>query len=318
MSLTVNPVLQGRILDVIKGSVATATLFLAFMSLPVLGMIPGLFAPAPGLYYTLKSGRGVGVAVVVATSVLLAVVADPTSVAIYLLQAGIISLALSEFLIRLKGGARSIVYAVAINLLFIMAAAALYGYLSGADLHTKVIKGVEGSISQTATLYQKAGIAGDELKALQESMHQAGALIVTIYPALVTVALGIVASLNLMLVGLIASRFRLPVYLGDFRKYRNPEPLVWFLIASGFAMLVPDNLVHLAALNLLIVICTLYMVQGCAVVSHFFGTFKVPRLVRLIVCLLLILQPFMALAVAALGVFDLWGDFRSPGKQQNL
>ena len=313
-----NPVQQGRMVDLIKGSVVTATLFLAFMFLPIFGLIPGLFTPAPGVYYALKQGRLTGLALVLATSALLCVVADPSAMVIYLLQAGVMTLALSEFLIRLKGGARSIVYAVAINLVAISAAAALYGYVTGADLHAKVVKGVEVSITQTASLYQKAGVTGDELKALNESMHQAGALIVTIYPALVTLALGMLAAINLMLISRVASRFRLPVYLGDFKKYRNPEPLVWLLIASGFGMLVQESLVHLAALNVLIVMCTLYLVQGCAVISHFFSTFKVPSFVRLFVCLLLVLQPFMALAVAALGIFDLWGDFRSPNKQQNL
>jgi uncharacterized protein YybS (DUF2232 family) len=310
--------MQGRILDVVKGSVATAALFLAFMFLPIFGMVPGLFAPAPGAFFTLKSGRITGFAIVIATSALLFAVADPGTVAIYLLQAGVMSLALPEFLLRLKGGARSVVYAVAINLLFLMAAAALYGYYTGADLHAKVIKGVEGSITQTAALYEKAGIKGDELKALQDSMHQAGALILTIYPALVTVTLGVVACLNLIVLSRVASRVRLPVYLGDFRKYRNPEPLVWVLIVAGFGMLAQQNLVYLAALNLLIIICTLYAVQGLAVISHYFRKFAVPRFVRLIACLLLILQPFMLLAVAALGVFDLWGDFRSPNKQENL
>jgi uncharacterized protein YybS (DUF2232 family) len=313
-----NPLLQGRILDVVKGSVATAALFLAFMSLPVIGMLPGLFAPAPAAFYTLKSGRWSGVAIVLATSALLLAVADAGSLAIYLLQAGIMSLALPEFLLRIKGGARSIVYAVAINLLFIVVAAALYGYYTGADLHAKVIKGVEGSIAQTALLYQKAGIKGDELKALQDSMHQAGALILTIYPALVTVTVGMVACLNLIALSRVAARVRMPVYLGDFRKYRNPEPLVWVLIAAGFSMLLQQNLIYLAALNLLIIICTLYAVQGLAVISHYFRKFAVPKFVKLIACLLLILQPFMLLAVAALGVFDLWGDFRSPNKQENL
>jgi uncharacterized protein YybS (DUF2232 family) len=70
--------------------------------------------------------------------------------------------------------------------------------------------------------------------------------------------------------------------------------------------------------NLLIVICALYAVQGFAVISHYFRKFAVPRFVRLTACLLLIFQPFMVLAVAALGVFDLWGDFRSPKKRENL
>ncbi|HBG05303.1 MAG: hypothetical protein A2075_20690 [Geobacteraceae bacterium GWC2_58_44] len=312
------PLLQGRILDVVKGSVATATLFLAFFFLPVIGMFPGVFAPAPGVFYALKNGRKTGIALVAATSALLAAVADPAAVVIYLLQAGVMSLALPEFLIRLKGGARSVVYTVAINLVLILAAAAFYGFATDTDLHAKVAQGVEASIAQTATFYEKAGVKGDDLKALQESMHQAGALIVTIYPALVTVALGVMASLNLWLLSRIASRVRLPVYLGEFRNYRNPEPLVWLLIAAGFSMLVPYDLVHLASLNLLIVICALYAVQGLAVIGHFFRKYTVPKFIRIIGCLLLIFQPFMLLAVAVLGIFDLWGDFRSPNKRENL
>ena len=313
-----NPLLQGRIFDVVKGSVATVALFLAFVYLPLLGMIPGLFAPVPGVFFSLKSGRGVGIAIVMATTALLAVVSDPVTVLIYLLHVGVMSLALPEFLVRLKGGARSVVYSVAINLVFIMIAAGVYGYYTGAELHTKVTKVVAVSIAQTASLYEKAGIKGDELKALQDSMHQAGALIVTIYPALLTVTLGVVACLNLIVLSRIASRVRRPIYLGDFRKYRNPEPLVWLLIAAGFCMLVQQDMVYLAALNVLIVVCALYAVQGLAVISHYFRKYAVPKFVRVISCLLLIFQPFMVLAVAALGVFDLWGDFRSPNKQQNL
>jgi uncharacterized protein YybS (DUF2232 family) len=318
VSIKMNPETSGRIMDVIKGSVATATLFLAFILVPILGMVPGLFAPVPGIFFALKSGRKTGIAIVLVTSALLAAITDPAVLVIYLLQAGILSLALPEFLIRLKGGARSVVYAVAVNLVCIMAVAALYGYVTGGDLHAKVIKGVESSIAQTAALYEKAGIKGDELKAYQESMHQAGALIVTIYPALVTVALGIVAALNLLVLSRIASRVRLPVYLGDFRKYRNPDPLVWLLILSGFGVLAPQHTVYLAALNLLIVICAIYAVQGLAIISHFFRKFAVPGFIKVMACLLLIFQPFMMLAVAALGVFDLWGDFRSPNKRENL
>jgi len=313
-----NPALQGRILDLIKGSVATAALFLAFIMLPALGLIPGLFAPLPVLYYSLKSGRSTGLGIVAVTTVVLVVAVGPTSAAVYLLQAGIISLALSEFLLRLKGGARSIVYAVAVNLVALLAAAALYGYQTGFDLQSKVTKGVQNSIAQTAALYEKAGVKGDELKALQDSMHQAGELIVTIYPALITVALGLIGCLNLLLLARIAAKARLPVYLGDFRKFRNPDPLVWVLIAAGFGMLVDQEIVRLVSLNILIIVCSAYAVQGFAVLSHFFRKLAVPRFIRLLGCLFLILQPYMLLAVAALGVFDLWGNFRSPNKQENL
>jgi uncharacterized protein YybS (DUF2232 family) len=313
-----NALLQGRIFDVIKGSVASATLFLAFMMLPVFGLIPGFFTPAPALFYTIKGGRKTGFAIVAVSCALLAAVADPAAVVIYLLQAGVLSLMLAEFLLRLKGGARSIIYAVAVNLVVILAAAALYSYVTGADLHAKISHGVQSSIAQTVQLYQKAGIKGEELKGLQDSMTQAGTLILMVYPALVTVALGVLAALNLFLLGRIASRLRMPVYLGDFKKYKNPEPLVWLLIVAGFSMLIQQEMVRLVALNLLIVVCTLYAVQGFAVLTHFFRKFAVPKFLKVFGCLLLLFQPFMVVAVAALGVFDLWGDFRSPKQQENL
>jgi uncharacterized protein YybS (DUF2232 family) len=313
-----NPLLKGRILDVIKGSVVTAALFLAFIGLPLFGIPLGFFAPAPAVFLSLKSGRITGIAIVVITAAVVAAVAgDATMAAVYLLQSGIMSLALAEFLVRLKGGARSIVYAVAVNLVFLVAAAALYGYLTGANLHMRVAQGIQGSIAETAMIYEKAGVKGDELKTLQDSMHQAGAVVLRIYPALTTVGLGVMAALNLWLLGRIAIRAKLPIYLGDFRQYRNPEPLVWLLIVSGFSMLVQQDVVQLIALNILLVVCSLYSVQGLAVISHFFRKYSIPVFLRVIGWLFLIFQPFMLVAVAALGVFDIWGDFRSP-KQQNL
>jgi uncharacterized protein YybS (DUF2232 family) len=310
---------QGRIFDVVKGSVTTVALFLAFFFLPVIGMIPGMFAAAPGAFYTLKHGRQTGITLVAASSALLAAVAEPAAVLIYLLQAGIMSLALPEFLIRGKGGARSVVYAVAVNLLSIVVAAGLFSLTTGSNLHAKVKEGVQASIVQTGAVYQKMGITGDDLKAMQSSMQQAGELIVTIYPALITVVLGTIAVMNLLVLALVALRLGQPFNLvGDFKKYRNPEPLVWVLIIAGFGMLVPQEVVFHASRNLVIVVSTFYAVQGFAVMSHFFHKYQVPKWVRLIGYLLLIFQPFMVLAVAVLGVFDLWGDFRSPNKQENL
>ena len=310
---------QGRIFDVVKGSVTTVALFLAFFFLPVIGMIPGMFAAAPGAFYTLKHGRQTGITLVAASSALLAAVAEPAAVVIYLLQAGIMSLALPEFLIRGKGGARSVVYAVAVNLLSIVVAAGLFSLTTGSNLHAKVKEGVQASIVQTGAVYQKMGITGDDLKAMQSSMQQAGELIVTIYPALITVVLGMIAVMNLLVLALVALRLGQPFNMvGDFKKYRNPEPLVWVLIIAGFGMLVPQEVVFHASRNVLIVVSTFYAVQGFAVMSHFFHKYQVPKWVRFIGYLLLIFQPFMVLAVAVLGVFDLWGDFRSPNKQENL
>lgn len=316
MSDNTSPPIVAGIVDVVKGSVVSAALFLAFIYLPLFGMLPGIFAPAPAIYFHVKSGRKVGLGIVAATAALLAS-GDPMASLIYLLQAGVIALVLPDLLLRGKGGTRSIVYAVAANLVCMVAAAATYGYFTGANLQAKVVKGVQASITQTVALYSKTGISADELKTVQESMQQAGSLIVTTYPAMVTIALGFIAALNLLLVSRFAAKFHRPLQLGDFSQYRNPEPMVWLLIVAGFTMLAPQGLAYYAALNVLLVLGTLYGVQGWAIVSHFFSRFAVPRYVRIIFGVMM-LQPFMLLAIAALGIFDLWGDFRTPKNKENL
>ncbi len=305
----------------VKGSVATLALFLAYAMIPLAGMLPGFFVPLPAMFYTLKSGRNTGAAIVAVTLVVLAFLADPATTLLYFLQCGVISLTLPVFLERGKSGGKSIAYAVAINLGVILLLAVLYGAVQGVNMHTQVVKEIQSSISQTATLYEKAGIKGEDLTSLKQGMAEAGALIGQVYPALVVVCLAVIAGLNLLVLRRVSARLPVPLVLGDFRTFKNPEQLVWVLIIAGFAMLVPDRQVKIAALNLLVVTVSLYFIQGMAIIVHFFTRFAVPRFMQVVFYVVLALQPYLAIPVAALGIFDIWGEFRTPRppkQQENL
>jgi uncharacterized protein YybS (DUF2232 family) len=309
---------KGVLLDLIKGSIATLTLFLAYVTFPLVGMLPGLLTPFPAIYYAIKSGRTTGAAVVAVSALSMAIMGDVTFLLFFIFQSGVISLALPQFLSRGKGGAKAIAYTVAVNLGVILLLAVVYGATQGVNPHVQALKVIHTSISQVAGLYEQLGVKGDELTALHQGMQQAGALIGRVYPSLLIVGLGFMVALNLALLSKFGSRLPLLPAIGDFKGFKNPEQLVWALIAAGFAMLVKNQQVSTAALNLLIVIVSLYFVQGTAIIVHFFARFAVPKPVRVLFYLLLALQPYLVVAVAALGIFDIWGDFRSPKKQENL
>jgi uncharacterized protein YybS (DUF2232 family) len=308
---------KGTSLDAIKGSVLTLALFLAYISLPLAGMLPGLFAPLPAMYYALKGGKTAGIAIVLITTAVLAIITDPTALLLYLVQSGLLSLALPHFLARGWSAARALAVSVAVSVACILLFAAAAWLFRGVDLHGTILKGIDASISQTSLLYEKSGLKGEELQALQQGMKQAGALIGRIYPALVLVGLGAIAGLNLLALRRLGARSGLVVPVEDFKMFRNPEHLVWFVIVAGFALLLRNSDVTTAALNMLVVTISLYFLQGLAVIAHFFERFAVPRFVRVIFYVLLSLQPYLTVVVAALGIFDLWGNFRAP-KQQNL
>jgi uncharacterized protein YybS (DUF2232 family) len=309
---------KGMMLDSIKGSAATATLFLAYISLPLAGILPGLFVPLPAMYYSLKSGKAVGFAIVIATTALLAIIANPMALMLYLVQGGIISLALPHLLDKGWGGTRSIVSAVALSFIFLFLFVTSAWLLRGVDVHGMILKGINSSISQTIALYEKSGLKEEEILSLQQGMKQAGEVVGRIYPALVLVALGAIAGLNLQVLRRMAEKLNRPLSLADLSRFRNPDNLIWFVIVPGFSLLVKNSAVSTAALNILAVTLSFYFMQGMAVTLHLFDRFAIPRFIRIIFYFLLALQPYLVVALAALGIFDLWGNFRAPKQQKNL
>jgi uncharacterized protein YybS (DUF2232 family) len=308
---------KGKLLDTGKGSIASLALFLAYVTLPLAGFLPGLFAPLPCMYYILKSGKSTGLAIVLITTALLAIIADPMVPFLYLAQSGLISLALPHFLGKGWGGARAIAFSVGVTFVSLLLAAAFFWLVRGVDPHGVILKGINSSISQTALLYEKSGLKGEELQTLQQGVKETGALIARIYPAIVLLGLGVIAGLNLLVLRRMTARLGLTLPVGDLKKFKNPDHLIWFVIAAGFTLLLKNSVISTAAMNLLVVTLSLYFLQGLAIIQHFFDRFAVSRFFRVIFYVLLALQPYLAFAAALLGIFDLWGNFRTP-KQQNL
>jgi uncharacterized protein YybS (DUF2232 family) len=308
----------GAQFDCIKGSIVTLTLFLAYIAVPLVGMIPGLFAPLPVMYYSVKSGKGTGYLIIAISTVVLSLLTDVATTVLFLMQCGVMAIAIPHFLINGKPPLRGVTYAVAINFGLVLLLAVGYAITQGVDLHGQILKGIAASINQTAQLYQKSGISGEDLKNLQEGLRQAGVLIGKIYPALLLLSLATIAIMNLAALARISARLPNPVLLGDFRKFRNPDQLVWLFIAAGFGLLASNPEIKGAAWNLMIVTLFLYFMQGLAVIEHLFARYNIKGFMRWFFYILIFLQPYLTIAVALLGVFDLWGDFRTPKQQENL
>jgi uncharacterized protein YybS (DUF2232 family) len=308
---------KSELTDIIKGSTATIVLFLAYVLLFFAGPLAGIFAPYPVLYYSLKSGKKVGIAIVViATGILLAL--DGASAIFYLLQCGIFALLLAEFLDRGMSAVKALTYTLVINLLAVLALTLGYGLLQGVDVNGLIVKGIHSAISQTEVFYQKSGLKGDDLEAIHQALVQTADFVSTAYPALIVVLIGAIAGMNLLLLKVNVNRLPRQPFFGDFSRFRNPDQLIWVLIAAGFVLLINNALVTKTSLNILVVTSSLYFIQGLSITTYFFKRLPIPRFFRVLFYIMLAVQPYLMVVVAALGVFDLWCDFRTPKKQENL
>lgn len=309
---------KGALLDILKGGTATLALYLASLSLPLAGVLPGIFAPLPAIYYGLKNGKNAGVAIVLLTTALLATILSPAVALVFMAQSGLISLAFPFFIGRGWEVGRSLVCSVAVAYCSILLVAAIFWVAQGIDPNESVQKWINSSMSQSSALYEKSGINGEELKTLQQGVKAAGSLIARIYPALALVGLGAIAGFNLLALKKIAGRLERMPSVGDFRRFRNPDHLIWFLIAAGFSLLINNEIVTIVAQNLLTVILPLYFLQGLAIIIHHLDQYRINWLFRTIFFVLLAVQPYLLIAVVVLGIFDLWGNFRTPKKRENL
>lgn len=312
--------LPGRelLIDAVKGGALTLALFLAYVTFPVLGLAAGIFAPLPAIYYYLKRGAVAGVLTFAITLTVLMIMGEASIPLLYLLQCGLTGIMLPFFYLQGRGAARAIAYSVGVNFLLIVVAALAYGFWSGADLQAILIKGISSSTEQAIAIYGKQGLSPEELDLLTQGIKHAGDLIARVFPALLLVALGTVAAWNMSIIFRIRSK-RLPLIPepDPFLSFRNPDLLVWVVIAAGFSMLVPQPEIGKVGLNVLVVCGFIYFLQGLAVILAFFQRITVPSLARIIFWLALAFQPYLVLAIAILGLFDIWGDFRTP-KQKNL
>jgi len=99
----------------------------------------------------------------------------------------------------------------------------------------------------------------------------------------------------------------------NLRLWRAPDVLIWALIVTGFCIFMPVPPVALMARNVFLVLLGCYFCQGLAIVSYYLERFRLPRGIRVASYALIAVQHVVTAMVLALGVFDLWGNFRRLG-----
>lgn len=148
--------------------------------------------------------------------------------------------------------------------------------------------------------------AGREASWAAESARLAAKVMRMAAPAVIVIGLFVVTVSNYLGARLLlrGQGFR------PFAEEAVPDHLVWGVIVGGGLLVLGHDTLALTGLNLLLVMIPLYAVQGLAVMQHFFQKVRLPRPLQGVGFGLFALQPVLLVAVACLGLTDLWADFR--------
>jgi len=299
---------------VLKGSTLTVALVFLQTVLPVIGLPAGVLAPFPCIFYSLKFGRKAGYAIVIIVVATLAAV-DRSALLLYLLQSVACSLLLPELLLRGKGAYRATAYSVAANALILLLYVVMLGHLQSVGIDGQIRAIAHDAMKQVSEAYRQSGMSGTDLTGLETVLARTEDLLIMIYPALLLIFLVICAGCNLLLLQRVAGSMGTGPALGRFSCFRNPDALVWLLIVPGFALLTDVAVVDRVAMNIVAIVSFLYLIQGIAVVTWFTRKHSLPRFLMVLLFVMLLIQPVFAVLLAAVGLIDLWADFRAPKKQ---
>jgi uncharacterized protein YybS (DUF2232 family) len=199
--------------------------------------------------------------------------------------------------------------------LICLTAIAAFFVLSGIQLEMNVVEVVKKYLADAVDLnisfYARLPLKPEEIKAIQDSRDGVIELLARIFPAICTISVLSVIWLNMLLAGKILGKKSItpPVFLG-LSQWRTPVWLVWVFIAAGVMMVFSHTHLRFAGINIFLITAFFYLLQGLAIISFFFQSKNVSMFFRVIIYFLIAVQQLLMIAVAAVGLFDLWVDFR--------
>ena len=199
--------------------------------------------------------------------------------------------------------------------LLIMAAVIAYFIFGAMNASITPWQFVEQTVRQAVeiniSLYSRLPLSPDEIKSIADNKASVIQIFTQIFPALCTMTIlfmvwfNMIASKKILLKsGIIPAQFI------NLVEWKAPTWLVWIFLATGGMLLIPYPQVNFAGANAFLSVSFIYLLQGLAIVSFFFQQKGVSPFFRGFFYFFVAIQQILMIAIALLGLFDIWMDFR--------
>lgn len=279
--------------------------------LPVLGVVLSLLSPLPFMLLRLRHGFPALAVALAVTALALAGLSSSVHGLVFLLEFGLPAILLAE---GFRRGSRPELVVTAVAALLTLGGMGALVLMSEEWTQplTPVRRHVEALLSDMEALTARIGLPGEGPFPVYGSSSGLRSFLLMAFPGLFFAGSLLTASGYVWLVRFLALRWPniLPGVLVEPFRWQLPEPLVWVFIAGGALYLMPLRWVQAVGLNVLIILVGLYFLQGLSIAVFLFQRFHLPRVLAALSVFLLLFQPFLALLVAGLGLFDVWFAFR--------
>jgi len=192
--------------------------------------------------------------------------------------------------------------------------------LIGIDPILEARTGIQRMFEQMVALNEQSGLQGEELRFLRESIPTLSVVTFSLLPGIAVAATFLTVTFNLS----VLRRWKGDqLFQGapEFAVWRLPEWGIWVPIVGGCLYFANAYFLKMAGLrmvlhNSFIVLGTLYLYQGLAIVSWFLRRRFSPWARMASYLVILLFFQMVGVMIILLGLFDFWFDFRKLKKIQ--
>lgn len=289
---------------------ASLTLALAGGTIPIAGIFFGILTPLPLILLSLRQGRAAALFGVFAVATCLAGLLGPGYVWVFSIEFGLPAIVLAEAIRRQWAPEISVAAGSSVILAGSLVGLFILAWDAGTSMPDLLKYRLDIAVREAMKWYSRAGISPDEVGPLLGSSEEVRQFLLAASPGLFIAAALLSTSVNFFLARRGSARDILPVGWKSGSTWRVPDQLVWIFIGSAALWLSGLSIAKEIGFNGLLVMMTLYLLQGLAIATFWIRRLKLSPLLGFLGVVLLVLQPLLLLLLALVGLFDMWVVFR--------
>ena len=295
---------------ILIATVQTLGLFVAGIIHPI-GQLLALFTPVPLILVSIRNGSADGLMTLAVSSVIMAVLGGWQAAAILVLSFGLMAIGTSEGMRRKWNPEQTSLLGGLLPVAVLAVIVVFYLVRVGKNPIMEVEAYLREIIANAAKTYTTMGFT--EMAATISSISDP----VIYYFARLLPGITIATSVLQAACCFVIARsmlMRNPVTepapaQTSLVSWHAPDSWIWGLIAALALIVVPQETARLTGWNIAILFAVLYLAQGSAIVEHYLRKAGIKALGRGLLLALILVMPSIVFVVA-LGIVDIWADFR--------
>lgn len=290
-------------------ALVSAGLFLTSAFVPILGAL----APAPLYFAFALMGLKGGAAIAAVSSIAVFAAAGAGQAFVYLSFCGFMSGALAVSRERLFSLERTL---AAMTLPAFLAGSVLYLASPLAEGKGAFELGAGWGDSLIASLIESHRSVNSDPAVtdwLAENRARLAALLGGVFPSLAFISLLLMAAVNIVVTRIISLKMGMGAVAESHKlsEWKTPDWMVWGVVVPGFGFMLADGgALAYASGNVLLVTMALFMIQGVAIIHHWFFKNNASVVLRTVGYFVIFSHPLFMLLTSGLGLMEVWVDLR--------